>query len=190
MRSGAPMALMGKKKWVVAAATEQANHSRRAIFISRFYPAVQSVTPDKMAAVTTVAEHYAQHLAPVYLWMAGGFEAAVARGATELDALGLSNGTIAVDLGAGFGMHAIPLARCGYSVLAVDLSEILLEHLREHAGASPRSLPIRAVQDDLLAFPSHLETEADLILCMGDTLTHLPDQESVRQLFKLAAAAL
>ncbi|WP_224787783.1 hypothetical protein [Pseudomonas fluorescens] len=59
----------------------------------------------------TVADHYETHLAPVYLWMAGGFDAAVSRGEAEIEAVlpNRASGTTAVDLGAGFGMHTIPL---------------------------------------------------------------------------------
>jgi SAM-dependent methyltransferase len=138
--------------------------------------------------MVTVEEHYARHLAPIYLWMAGGFDAAVARGGGEIEALigtDAGEGT-AVDLGAGFGMHAIPLARYGYSVLAVDSSVVLLELMKEHAG----TLPIRTVADDLLAFGRHLDSPADLILCMGDTLTHLSGLECVDRLFSLVAEAL
>lgn len=138
--------------------------------------------------MTTVADHYKTHLAPVYLWMAGGFDAAVSRGEAEIEAIlpNLSSGIIAVDLGSGFGMHAVPLARRGCSVIAIDTSSLLLEELKGHA----ESLPIRAVEDDLLSFPSHLDLKANLILCMGDTLTHLPDRESVGKLFSLAAESL
>lgn len=97
-----------------------------------------------------------------------------------------SNGFTAVDLGAGFGMHAIPLARRGYSVTAIDSSPTLLNILQDHAG----TLPIRTVKEDLLAFQKHLDTEARLILCMGDTLTHLPEQASVERLFSLVAESL
>jgi SAM-dependent methyltransferase len=136
----------------------------------------------------SVAQHYAEHLAPVYTWMAGGAEAAFSRGAAELASLGLAQGTglTAVDLGAGFGMHAIPLARCGYSVLALDSSAILLSAMRERIG----SLAVRTVEADLSDFPRHLTDQPDLILCMGDTLTHLPDRESVEQLVGLAARSL
>lgn len=138
--------------------------------------------------IATVTEHYENHLAPVYLWMAGGFESAVSRGEGELNAV-LPNavtGFTAVDLGAGFGMHAIPLARRGCAVVAIDSSGQLLETLRTHAG----TLPVRAVEDDLLGFQKHLDTKAQLILCMGDTLTHLPDKSSVEQLFSRAAESL
>lgn len=138
--------------------------------------------------MSTVTEHYETLLAPIYLWMVGGFDAAVARGASELDALcpAPSPGLSAVDLGAGFGMHAIPLARRGYAVLAIDSSPTLLDLLRRQVGA----LPVRTVVDDLLSFPAHLETQADLVLCMGDTLTHLPDRPSVERLLTQVAGAL
>lgn len=138
--------------------------------------------------MATVADHYKNHLAPIYLWMAGGFDAAVTRGETEIDAIlpNVSSGVTAVDLGAGFGMHAIPLARRGCSVVAVDTSSLLLEELRSHAAA----LPIKAVEDDLLSFQQHLDSRVHLILCMGDTLTHLPDRPSVNRLFALVAESL
>jgi SAM-dependent methyltransferase len=138
--------------------------------------------------MVTVEEHYARHLAPIYVWMAGGFEAAVARGRSEIEAVvgPLAGGGTVVDLGAGFGMHAIPLARQGYSVLAIDSSAILLELLKAHAG----NLSIRTVADDLLSFRQHLQAPVELILCMGDTLTHLSDRDRVERLLFLIAEAL
>lgn len=138
--------------------------------------------------MATVTDHYKFHLAPIYLWIAGGFDAAVSRGEAEIEAIfpNLSSGITAVDLGAGFGMHAIPLARRGCSVIAVDTSSLLLEELRRHA----ETLPIRAVEEDLLSFQRHLDSKAHLIMCMGDTLTHLPDPPSVEKLFSLAAESL
>jgi len=138
-----------------------------------------------MAAVT---EHYATHLGPVYAWMAGGVEAAIARGAKEIETLELLPRLTgqAVDLGAGFGMHSIPLARRGFSVLAIDSCGELLQTLRQEAG----DLPIRTVEGDLLAFGRHLDGLSELVLCMGDTLTHLPDFATVNALFDSAARQL
>jgi SAM-dependent methyltransferase len=138
--------------------------------------------------MATVEEHYARHLAPIYLWMAGGFDAAVARGRSEIETVlgAYAGGGTAVDLGAGFGMHAIPLTGQGYSVLAIDSSALLLELLKDHAG----TLSIRTVAGDLLSFQEHLDAPADLILCMGDTLTHLSDMDSVDRLLTLVAEAL
>ena len=138
--------------------------------------------------MTNVTEHYARHLAPIYLWMAGGSEAALRAGAAEIEQLNLSltGGVTVVDLGAGFGMHSIPLARTGAQVIAIDTSAMLLRTLKELAG----DLPVEAVEADLLAFPGHITQKPAAILCMGDTLTHLPDRGCVDSLIARVAAAL
>jgi SAM-dependent methyltransferase len=138
--------------------------------------------------VKKAADHYADHLGPIYTWMIGDVDAALSRSGAELDSLPLPSktGAIAVDLGAGFGMHAIPLAQRGFSVVAIDTCEILLKDLEARAGL----LAVRTVQADLLDFPAHIGAQADVIACMGDTLTHLPDQSSVAALFAAVAASL
>ena len=77
---------------------------------------------------------------------------------------------VAIDLGAGCGFQSVPLARRGYSVTAVDFCGSLLDELRSHAG----DLPIVTVQSDILHFSSWSGRHPALIVCMGDTLTHLP----------------
>jgi SAM-dependent methyltransferase len=138
--------------------------------------------------MVSVTQHYESHLAPIYVWMAGGIESAIARGRAEVDAVCSrpSGAQLAVDLGAGFGMHAIPLADIGYSVLAIDSSDALLDTLDKRVGTRP----IKTIRDDLLSFKRHLDGPAALILCMGDTLTHLPDQGSVQGLFDDVAESL
>ena len=140
--------------------------------------------------MASVQEHYDQHLGPVYAWMVGGVEPAIERGAAEMENLGTgpSETGFAVDLGAGFGMHAIPLARQGFNVLALDSCANLLEELRSHA--QQESLPVEIVQDDLRSFQSHLPGKPELVLCMHDTLTHLPDAASVETLIQAVAAEI
>jgi SAM-dependent methyltransferase len=138
--------------------------------------------------VPSVAEHYERVLSPVYAWMAGGAEAAITTGGAELEALnlGLSPRARVVDLGCGFGMHAIPLARAGARVLAVDTSAYLLAELARLAG----DLDIETVQDDLLSFRAHLKEKAAAVFCMGDTLTHLPEHTNLDFLVQEVAQAL
>jgi len=138
--------------------------------------------------MTSVLDHYEKHLGPVYLWMIGDFDAALERGAAELDALGIAprRNAVAVDLGAGPGLHSIPLARRGYAVTAIDSCAELLEELKSRAEPAA----VRTVRADLLAFREHVPGPIDAALCMGDTLTHLPDLPSVRRLFDAVAAAL
>ncbi len=138
--------------------------------------------------MATVEEHYSRHLGPVYAWMVGDMDAAFARSDLELNALGVATrgpGT-AIDLGAGLGLHAIPLARRGFKVTAIDSDELLLRELTVRAG----SLPIRTVKADLQDFGPLAQTSVDIILCMGDTLTHLPSHAAVATLLKNVAGNL
>ncbi|MFN7953819.1 MAG: class I SAM-dependent methyltransferase [bacterium] len=138
--------------------------------------------------MSTVTEHYEQLLAPVYMWMVGGADEAFRAASAELAALALpfAPNDEVVDLGAGFGSHAIPLARRGARVLAVDSSPLLLDTLAELRG----ELPIRIVCADLIGFSAQLAAPPRAVLCMGDTLTHLLDTSAVARLFDEVAAAL
>jgi hypothetical protein len=138
--------------------------------------------------MAAVSEHYDRHLGPIYTWMVGDMPAAMERSREELRALGVrpaSTGT-AVDLGAGPGLHAIPLAELGFSVLAIDACSALIRDLRTRAGL----LPIRAIEGDLREFRHYLPGPVDAILCMGDTLTHMPSREAVQLLLEDVAAGL
>ncbi|HEX3912129.1 MAG TPA: methyltransferase domain-containing protein [Steroidobacteraceae bacterium] len=131
--------------------------------------------------------HYQAHLGPIYAWMLGDLEAAFARAAAEIDDLPLpADGGVAVDLGAGLGLHALALAERGFAVVAVDTCELLLEELRRRSG----NLPIAAHLADLLGFRAFLSGPAQLIVCMGDTLTHLPSFAAVEALMDCVADAL
>jgi 2-polyprenyl-3-methyl-5-hydroxy-6-metoxy-1,4-benzoquinol methylase len=134
------------------------------------------------------AIHYQQHLGPVYTWMIGDLDAAFARGRTELDELGLEPSAIgtAIDLGAGFGLHSVPLAERGYAVTAIDSYKPLLDELLLRSA----SLPINAVVGEIAAFRSYVQQPVDVVLCMGDTLTHLPDFVDVDLLLDGVADAL
>jgi 2-polyprenyl-3-methyl-5-hydroxy-6-metoxy-1,4-benzoquinol methylase len=130
--------------------------------------------------------HYKTHLGPIYAWMLGDLETAFARGAAEIDALTLPAGGLAVDLGAGLGLHSLPLAKRGFQVIALDSCQVLLDELRAHA----QSLPIVSQCADLMQFPAFVKGPAQVIVCMGDTLTHLPTQSSVAALLSDVAVAL
>jgi SAM-dependent methyltransferase len=133
--------------------------------------------------------HYATLLAPLYSWLAGGLEHAFGQGLADLQpVLPDTGGSLAVDLGAGFGMHTVPLARLGWRVVAIDSSPHLLGELRRAA----HGLDVTAHGGDLLAFADHLSgsDRPDLIVCMGDTLTHLASVEQVLDLARRVAAKL
>jgi SAM-dependent methyltransferase len=135
--------------------------------------------------MSSVAIHYETHLAPIYVWMAGGIEHAVKLGASDVAEF-LDSSGYAVDLGAGFGMHTIPLAKSGHRVLAIDSSEYLLAELQQQCS----DLEVDVAIADLLEFPTYMRDRADLVLCMGDTLTHLQNKEQVATLMRHVASAL
>jgi SAM-dependent methyltransferase len=138
--------------------------------------------------MSTAAQHYERLLAPIYVWMSGGAEAALEAGRAEIEALALPalQDALVLDLGAGFGMHSIALARRGARVMAIDSSPELLRTLTDLRG----DLPIEAIADDLLAFRDHLAEAPSAVLCMGDTITHLRDTSEVETLIANAAVAL
>ena len=131
--------------------------------------------------MASVQEHYDRLLGSIYGWTIGDIEAATAAAREELQAVGISSsaGRIAVDLGAGPGAHAIALADQGYAVTAIDTSAELLDELRANGG----SRSIRYIYDDLRRFREHVDGPAHVVLCMGDTLTHLESLASVDALF-------
>jgi SAM-dependent methyltransferase len=119
--------------------------------------------------------------------MLGDLDAAFARGAAEIDALPLpSTRGIAVDLGAGLGLHALPLAQRGFQVVAIDGCQALLDDLSSRRGA----LPIAIHHADLLGFRRLLVEPAQAIVCMGDTLTHLPVLSAVDSLLAAVSTSL
>lgn len=133
-----------------------------------------------------VKEHYDRFLANQYAWMAGGFESNLERNHKffyQADIVPRSTGT-AIDLGAGCGFAAIPLAEAGFRVTAVDFCRPLLDELVCHAP------DIATVEGDILNFPLWAGRDPELIVCMGDTLTHLPDAGSVRDLLRQCYAEL
>ena len=136
----------------------------------------------------TVEEHYDHLLADVYSWMYGGWDAALAR-YTEFFAVRdvvprLS--ARAIDLGAGCGFQAIPLARAGFAVTALDIDRKLLAELQSHLAGEA----VETVCANLVEFRRHAPEPVELVVCMVDTLLHLDSQEVVERLFDDVLAAL
>jgi predicted RNA methylase len=138
--------------------------------------------------MASVEQHYDRLLADVYSWMYGGWDAALARYTEFFAARGIAPRKSArvVDLGAGCGFQAIPLARLGFRVTAIDLDRKLLAELRAHAGDAK----IETVCADLVDFRRHAREPLELVVCMVDTLLHLPSEDVVEGLFGDVLAAL
>jgi SAM-dependent methyltransferase len=136
----------------------------------------------------TVEEHYSRLLADVYSWMYGGWDAALARYTEFFHARGIvpRASKRAIDLGAGCGFQAIPLARLGFAVTAIDLDRKLLAELEAHREDEH----ITTVCADIRGFRRHVPHSAELIVCMVDTLLHLDAEESAARLAADSFAAL
>jgi SAM-dependent methyltransferase len=132
--------------------------------------------------------HYRALLARNYLWMSGGRESNIAQNSRFFlkNAIIPTGSSTAVDLGAGCGFQSLALASAGFSVVAVDFSRVMLQTLAQEAG----TLPIRIVPSDILAFKAWAGLHPTLIVCMGDTITHLPDSAAVRNLVRHCAKEL
>jgi len=137
--------------------------------------------------MSNVAKHYDQLLAEHYIWMFGiPFEQKVAEQKALLDPVVRTlpearRSGAAIDLGSGPGFQTIALTELGYSpVIAVDSSSKLLAELQSRKG----NHAIETREADITGLDSvALPESASVIVCMGDTLTHLPSKKSVQELF-------
>lgn len=138
--------------------------------------------------MATVEDHYENVLSGVYSWMFGGFEIGIQRNAEffERNDLTPRQSKIAIDLGAGCGFQSVPLAHIGYKVVAIDLDNALLSELESHSTG----LPIQCVRGDLMHFDRFADDDAELIVCMTDTILHLNSEADVKLLFSKAFIAL
>ena len=135
-----------------------------------------------------IREHYANHLAKYYSWMLGGLTKNIQENRKFFKDKHVwpRRSGVAVDLGAGSGFQSIPLAELGFRVVAIDLSNHLLAELKENA----KDLSIEIINDDLLNFSKHCLDTVELVVCMGDTLTHLNTHQNIRNLFERICTAL
>lgn len=91
-----------------------------------------------------------------------------------------------LDLGCGTGNHAIPLARRGYEVVGLDLSQRMLDHARRKARAARLRIPF--VRGDMRRFElgrgfdaafcafgafGYLLTDAVVLRCLRSVRRHL-----------------
>jgi SAM-dependent methyltransferase len=127
-------------------------------------------------------EHYENHLANYYSWMFGDFNAKLNENQQFFERHNIKpvSSRIAIDLGAGCGFQSIPLAKIGFEVKSIDISRKLLDELENRSNG----LSIETIENDILNFNVYSNCKPELIVCMGDTITHLDSLESVQELIK------
>jgi SAM-dependent methyltransferase len=130
----------------------------------------------------SVKEHYDNHLGNFYSWSTGDFahNKEAFRTFCINNNLLPSSSKMAIDLGAGNGVQTIALAELGFQVKAIDFNEQLISELRTRIG----DLPVKAYNDDIRFVNKYSILEPELIVCCGDTLTHLNSVTEIRELFK------
>jgi len=128
----------------------------------------------------TAKAHYDRHLGDIYTWMVGDFDARQKEHQHFLEASGLSpHGTsIALDLGAGHGIQSVSLVKLGYTVKAIDFNQQLLSELIDNT----QRLSVTGFNDDIRQVKKYADPQPELIICWGDTLTHLESLDDIRQL--------
>jgi 2-polyprenyl-3-methyl-5-hydroxy-6-metoxy-1,4-benzoquinol methylase len=135
-----------------------------------------------------VKDHYDKHLGNFYSWMVGDFDAKQLEQEVFFRHQGIApiKTRIAFDLGAGHGLQAVSLANLGFSVKAVDFNEQLLAELSNNR----RKRAIEIIHADILDFLNRQSSNVDTIVCMGDTITHLPDINDAEKLIRLCSKLL
>lgn len=87
-----------------------------------------------------------------------------------------------LDAGCGYGFHTVRLARHGFRVVGVDLSEAALSEARKRVEGAGLGSRVELRRGDLLALPFGGES-FDAVMCWG-VLMHIPEVE--RALAELA----
>nr|WP_299337566.1 methyltransferase domain-containing protein [Allomuricauda sp.] len=127
-----------------------------------------------------VKEHYDKHLANFYSWMLGDLDAKSKEFKTFLLKKGIQpiNTKIAIDLGVGNGIQSIALKELGFVVTAVDFNEQLLNELESNS----KGKGINIVQEDIRNVLGFKKLRPEIIVCCGDTITHLENKQQIEKL--------
>lgn len=127
----------------------------------------------------TVKEHYDNHLGNFYSWYTGDFE----KNKESFKSFCLQNKIIpefskyALDLGAGHGIQTVALAELGFELTSIDFNK----HLTDELIVNSKGLPVKVVNGDFRNLSQYSYPKPGLIVCCGDTITHLETKEEITQ---------
>ncbi len=96
--------------------------------------------------------------------------------------------TTALDAGAGTGFHSLLLGQLGVHMMAMDVSNKMLERVKAHA--KDLHLKIDIVESTFQDMPHRLNKKFDAVVCMGNSLPHLLTREELVQSLKNFSAVL
>jgi SAM-dependent methyltransferase len=101
-----------------------------------------------------------------------------------IDAMGLQPGAQVLDIGCGYGRHAMELAARGFHVVGLDLSTPLL--VRGGEEAMRRGLEINFVRGDMRELD--FEAQFDAAYCMFSTFGYFDDETNKKTVTNIARA--
>ncbi|HEX2788304.1 MAG TPA: methyltransferase domain-containing protein [Ignavibacteria bacterium] len=129
-----------------------------------------------------VKEHYDNHLGRFYSWMIGDFQTLVDFHKEFYLRKGIvpQSTKLAIDLGAANGVHTIALSDLGFDVFAIDSNDTLLNELHEKAG----NRNIKIIYDDIKTIKNYESYKPELIVCVGDTISHLETLNEIEKLIE------
>jgi ubiquinone/menaquinone biosynthesis C-methylase UbiE len=93
---------------------------------------------------------------------------------------GLPRGGVVLDLACGTGLSTVWWAQQGYQVVAVDVSEAMLERARERAHEA--GLAVRFLLADMRDMP--LDDRFDAVVCMHSGLDYVLDEADLSDTFR------
>lgn len=127
-----------------------------------------------------VKKHYDIHLGAFYSWMIGDFNAKKNEFIDFCKQIELkpSGNDVAIDLGAGNGIQSIALAELGFKVTAIDFNLQLLNELQNNK----KNLPVEVIEDDIKNILNYRDKNAGLVICCGDTISHLESVDEIKNL--------
>jgi cyclopropane fatty-acyl-phospholipid synthase-like methyltransferase len=102
-----------------------------------------------------------------------------------IDVLGTGRGSKILDIPSGFGRLAIPLARSGYNLTCVDMSERFLSSLENIVNKE--NLPIEIINGNILTL--ELTGPFDGAICMGNSFGYF-DYDNIKLFVKKVASCM
>lgn len=150
--------------------------------------------------MVSAEEHYDKHLGKFYSWMLGEIGENIENQKSIFKKSGIAPGRnrYAVDLGCGNGIQSIALADLGFSVCAIDFNDTLLSEFRSCADSKSIHIfndKIENVKNYARKDQAGFKTEggsesAELIVCCGDTVSHLESFDFLEKFIEDCASSL